>query len=78
MGKQTGVFNSPQAPHMTIYDAAVKTNMILICTSRRVLSRSRKARVPLYSERSDNIWSTVSRAGRHIFRGAYKQVCPGW
>lgn len=34
---------------MTIYDAAAKTNVILVCTSRKVLSRSRKT-IPLYSE----------------------------
>lgn len=78
-GNRTGVFNRLQAQHMTIYDAAVKTNVILICTSRRVLSRSRKTTVPLYSELvRQHLEYCVQGWAPHFQRDIDKRVCPGW
>lgn len=79
MGNLTGVFNRPQAQHVTIYDAAVRTNMILMCSSRRVLSRSKKATVPLYSELvRQHLEHCVQGWAPHFQRDIDKRVCPGW
>lgn len=69
-----------------MYDAVVKkkkqktattTNAILICTNSRILSRSRKATVPLYSELvRQRLEYCVQGWAPHFQRDIDKRVCP--